>query len=468
MKCPTCGSKSLHKNGRPNSRQRYRCKDCGRQFMVQLPTSNIEQEISVNQSELKSLAEAPRVGIAILLLDAENLKIDVNTEQFLANISEYSLQVKIAFANWKSSSLSKSDLELFERGYQLIHVPEGKNSADAQMMSMGATIGKQYYDAKAVFVCSSDWLLTHLCNSLQNQGLIVYRVKRQPDNILTVENRNTLEVRHYSLKMATEIPQLEEFVSQIKELLQAENESISQRKSELSIIASLLEKRCEISLDRESKQILSKVFSEELEVWETQNFATELAENEDNIQSNTVYLPEINSRAEFEQEVIKIISNIPLKKNKTFVDLELVDKNFMAIFGDDMGQVLKDLKINNDLENFFRFSPKFRAKKKVRSKEYQVAIAENVKILNSQIISSPEQLEKALVNIIKILAVHEPYGYIYISNIGTEFKKKYNHSITTILKQLKLSGKFLDFLKNSSCFNIKKVGKRYQVAIANN
>ena len=80
MKCPTCGSTSLHKNGRPNSRQRYRCKDCGRQSMVQLPTSNIEQEISVNQSELKSLAEAPRVGIAILLLDAENLKIDVNTE----------------------------------------------------------------------------------------------------------------------------------------------------------------------------------------------------------------------------------------------------------------------------------------------------------------------------------------------------------------------------------------------------
>ena len=124
MKCPTCGSTSLRKNGRPNNRQRYRCKDCGRQFMVQLPTSNIEQEISVNQSELKALAEAPRVGIAILLLDAENLKIDVNTEQFLAIISEYSLQVKIAFANWKSSSLSKSDLELFERGYQLIHVPE--------------------------------------------------------------------------------------------------------------------------------------------------------------------------------------------------------------------------------------------------------------------------------------------------------------------------------------------------------
>ncbi|NET16752.1 MAG: NYN domain-containing protein, partial [Okeania sp. SIO1H6] len=181
MKCPSCGSISLRKNGRPNNRQRYRCKDCGRQFMEKFSTSNIGQEISVNQSEPTTLPEAPIPGIAILLLDVENLKIDINAEQFLASISEYSLQVKIAFANWKNSSLSKYDAELFERGYQLIHVPEGKNSADAQMMSMGAAIGRQYSDAKAVFVCSSDWLLTHLCNSLQNQGLTVYRVRRQPD-----------------------------------------------------------------------------------------------------------------------------------------------------------------------------------------------------------------------------------------------------------------------------------------------
>ncbi|NET45726.1 NYN domain-containing protein [Okeania sp. SIO2B3] len=484
MKCPTCGSTSLRKNGRPNNRQRYRCKDCGRQFMAHLPTSKIGQEISVSKSEPTTLSEAPRTGIAILLLDVENLKIDVNTEQFLASISEYSLQVKMAFANWKNSSLSKYDAELFERGYQLIHVPEGKNSADAQMISMGAAIGRQYSDAKAVFVCSSDWLLTHLCNSLQNQGLTVYRVRRQPDNILSIENRNTLEVRHYSLKMATEIPPLEEFVEQIQQLLQVENESISRRSSELSIIASLLEKRCEISLVRESKQNLSEVVSEDAEILAAQNIATELVENEENIQSKGVDLPEINSRTEFEQEVMKIISNIPVKKNQIFVDLNLVDEKFMAIFGEDMGQVLKDLKINNDLENFFKFSAKFRVKKKPRSKEYKVANAaqniqtvnsqiisspepaENVPTINSQIISSPKELEQALVNIIEVLAAHDPHGYICISIIGTKFKKQYSHSITTILKQLKLSGKFLDFLKSSNTFNLKKVGNKYQVAIA--
>ncbi|MDY7005561.1 MAG: NYN domain-containing protein [Cyanobacteriota bacterium] len=467
MKCPTCGSTSLRKNGRPNNRQRYRCKDCGRQFMVELPISNIGQEFSVNQSEPTTLAEAPRTGVAILLLDVENLKIDINAEKFLASISEYSLQVKIAFANWKNSSLSKYDGELFERGYQLIHVPEGKNSADAQMMSMGAAIARQYSDAKAVFVCSSDWLLTHLCNSLQNQGLIVYRVRRQPDNILSIENRNTLEVRHYSLKMATEIPPLEEFVEQIQQLLQVENESISRRSSELSIIASLLEKRCEISLVRESKQNLSQVVSKDAEILAAKNIPTELVKNEENIQPNKVDLSEINSEAELEQELMKIISDIPVKKNQVFVNLELVNQKFTAIFGEDIEQILEGLKIDSNRQKFFKKSPRFRVKKNSKSKEYQVAIAENVPTLNSQIISSPEELEKALVNIIEVLAADAPHGYICISIIGTEFQKQYRHSISTILKQLKLSGKFLDFLKYSNAFNLKKVGNKYQVAIAN-
>ncbi len=484
MKCPTCGSTSLRKNGRPNNRQRYLCKDCGRQFMEQLPTLNIGQDISVSQSKSTTLAEAPRDGIAILLLDVENLKIDINAEKFLANISEYSLQVKIAFANWKNSSLSKYDAELFERGYQLIHVPEGKNSADAQMMSMGAAISRQYSDAKAVFVCSSDWLLTHLCNSLQNQGLTVYRVRRQPDNILSIENRNTLEVRNYSLKMTTEIPPLEEFVEKIKELFQVENEAINRRSSELSIIASLLDKRCEISVNKQSKQNLSQVVSEEVEILETQNITTEIVENKENIQSKTVDFPEINSQAEFEQELIKIISNIPVKKNQIFVSLKLVNEKFMAIFGEDIEQIFEYLKIDKTLNNFFTFSPKFRVKKIPKSEEYKVAIAQNLQTLNSQKISSseksenvdnlnvqkissPEKLEKALVNIIEVLVAHTPSNSVCISHIGTEFKKQYSHSITTILKQLKLSGKLIDFLNYSNAFNIKKVGDKYQVAIAN-
>ncbi|MEB3342694.1 NYN domain-containing protein [Okeania sp.] len=507
MKCPTCNSTSLRKNGRPHNRQRYLCKDCGRQFMEKFSTSEIGQKISLNQSHIKTLAEAPKTGIAILLLDVENLKIDINTEKFLASISEYSLQIKIAFGNWKSSSLSKHDIELFERGYQLIHVPEGKNSADAQMMSMGAAIGRQYSDAKAVFVCSSDWLLTHLCNSLQNQGLTVYRVRRESHNILSVENRNSLEVRHYSLKMATEIPPLEDFVEQIQKLLQEENESISQHQSELSIISSLLEKRYEISVDKKSQQSLPKIvpeevdilpvqnittelveneeyiYSKEVEIWETQNISTEFIENEEYIQSETVYLPQINSPPELEQELMKIISNIPVKKNKIFVDLKLVDEKFLEIFGEDIDEVLKSFNLSNTLEKFVKVSSKFRVKKKPKSKQYQVALAQNIQVVssqitnssetfeniqtvNSQIIRSPKELEKALVNIIKVLAAYDPSGYICISIIGIEFHKQYNYSINTIMKQLKLTGKFLNFLKSSHAFNLKKVGNKYKVAIA--
>ncbi|MGB3514557.1 MAG: NYN domain-containing protein [Microcoleaceae cyanobacterium] len=466
MKCPTCGSTSLRKNGRPKGRQRYFCKDCGRQFMAQFSASAMESRLSVtnNQFESATLAKAP--GIAILLLDVENLKIDINAEKFLASISEYSLQVKIAFANWKNSSLSKYDGELFERGYQLIHVPEGKNSADAQMMTMGAAIGRQYSDAKVVFVCSSDWLLTHLCNGLQNQGLTVYRVKRQVSNILSIENRNTLEVRHYSLEMAREIPQLEGLVEEIRELLEMEHESISQRISQLSLVVSLFEKRCEISVD-EKPDILPHIFSQIPDISESNNIATELVENEVNIQSNKVDLAKINSQAKFEQELMKIISNIPVKDNQVFVSLKLVKEKFNEIFGQDMEQMLEHLKIDSSLDNFLKLSPKFRVKKISKSKEYKVAIAQNAQTLNSQIIRSPEALEKALVKIVKVLTANITGGYISISNIGTEFQKQYGNSITKIMKQLKLTSKFPDFLKSCNSLNLKKVGKSYQVAIAN-
>lgn len=467
MKCPICKSTSLRKNGRPKGRQRYRCKDCGRQFMAQLSKSLVsmvtEDGVSVNQSEATILPEAP--GIALLLLDAENLKIDIHAEQFLASISEYSLQVKIAFANWKNSSLSKYDAELFERGYQLIHVPEGKNSADAQMMTMGAAIGRQYSDAKAVFVCSSDWLLTHLCNGLQNQGLIVYRVRRQVDNILSIENRNSLEVRHYSLEMSTEIPPLEKVFEEIKKLLEVEHESISQRVSQLSIVASLFQKRCEISGETK-KEILSQEISHP-EIWETNNIATKLVKNDGDIQLHKENLPKINSQGEFEQKLFEIISNIPVKDNQVFVSLKLVKQKFTEIFGQEIEQMLESFKIDSSLDDFLTYSNKFRLKKNAKGKEYKVAIAQNAQISNSQIISSSEELEKALVKIVQALTSQVNGRYICISNIGTEFQKQYSYSISKIMKELKLGSKFIDFLKSCNSLNVKKVGKSYQVAIVN-
>ncbi|MEH2293411.1 MAG: NYN domain-containing protein [Nostoc sp.] len=192
-------------------------------------------------------------GISLLLLDAENLKLDVNSELFLASICEYPLQVKMAFANWRNPSIGKQDIELYNRSYQLVHVPEGKNSADGKMIAIGACVLRSYPTVKEILVCSSDGILIHLCNELQNQGLIVYWVRRQGQT-LRIENRNTTKLTHYSLTMATEVPSFEKVFEQIQDLIKNEQESINARLNSLAAIASLFQERCNINIKYNSKQ----------------------------------------------------------------------------------------------------------------------------------------------------------------------------------------------------------------------
>ncbi|WP_445251053.1 MULTISPECIES: IS1/IS1595 family N-terminal zinc-binding domain-containing protein [unclassified Microcoleus] len=218
MKCPRCESDQVRKNGRPNGRQRYLCKACRKQFfespgLQSLSRKCTETRLSeVIPNEIAPATTTESGGIAILLLDAENLKLKVNTEQFLAGLCDYPLQVKIAFANWKNPSTSKLDAELYDRGYELIHVPGGANSADGKMIAFGAAILYRYRDVRQVFVCSSDGLLNHLCNQLQNQGLTVFRVRRQ-NSVLSVENTLTGDTHHYSCEREMEIPSFEELAN---------------------------------------------------------------------------------------------------------------------------------------------------------------------------------------------------------------------------------------------------------------
>ncbi|MDZ8056053.1 MAG: NYN domain-containing protein [Aulosira sp. ZfuVER01] len=130
-----------------------------------------------------------QTGIAILLLDAENLTINPETEKFLTEVCHFPLQVKIAFANWRSIS-KKIDVELHNSGYDLIHVPAGRDHADGKMIAFGSSIHERYPNAKEVFVCSSDTVMTNLCNHIQQNGLIVYRVSKQGETV-TVFNSST-------------------------------------------------------------------------------------------------------------------------------------------------------------------------------------------------------------------------------------------------------------------------------------
>lgn len=140
----------------------------------QLNSENIE----INTTDY---SRGKSIGIAALLLDAENLQLNTNTEKFLSTNCNYPLQVKIAFANW--SNRGKLDIELHERGYDLIHVPAGKDNADGKMIALGSSIHERYSSVKEVFVCSSDKVMTNLCNILQQNGILVYQVSQQGENI---------------------------------------------------------------------------------------------------------------------------------------------------------------------------------------------------------------------------------------------------------------------------------------------
>jgi hypothetical protein len=131
----------------------------------------------------------------------------------LAEVCVYPIQIKVAFANW--SKMGKQDVEFHGRGYELIHVPTGKDSADVKMATVGSSIFVHYPTAREVLVCSSDGVMTHLCNTLQTHGLTVYRVRKQADN-LTVFNSKTSQTQTHSLKPVPEIPSLEQFITQLK------------------------------------------------------------------------------------------------------------------------------------------------------------------------------------------------------------------------------------------------------------
>ncbi len=166
-------------------------------FFADLKFVHLLEQIRQDIEEISELKPSQSSTVldqacAILLLDAENLQIDLETEDFLATICHYPIQVKIAFANWRS--LGKKDIEFHHRGYELIHVPPGKDSADIKMATVGSSMFIHYPTAREILVCSSDQVMRHLGNTLQTHGLTVYLVHKEANRIVVL-NQNTHEYK---------------------------------------------------------------------------------------------------------------------------------------------------------------------------------------------------------------------------------------------------------------------------------
>ncbi|MEH2244947.1 MAG: NYN domain-containing protein [Nostoc sp.] len=298
-------------------------------------------------------------GISLLLLDAENLKLDINSELFLASICKYPLQVKMAFANWRNPSIGKQDIELYNRGYQLVHVPGGKDSADAKMIALGACVLRSYPTVKEILVCSGDGILIHLCNELQNQGLIVYWVRRQGQN-LHIENRNTGKLTHYSLSMATEVPSFEKVVEQIQDLIKNEQDSINARLNSLAAIASLFQETCNININYNQKQPQIEEIISLPEESSRQFIQEEKLED----------FAKISDRETLDKFLLEIIQNIQTNSPKTKLSVSKLGTEIQKITGESPNSIIKKLKLGSNFTKYLESSPTFTLK--ASGKEYEI------------------------------------------------------------------------------------------------
>ncbi len=332
-------------------------------------------------------------GIAILLLDAENLQLDANTEKILARMCTYPIQIKIAFANWRN--MGKQDVEFHNRGYELIHVPAGKDSADVKMATVGSSIFVHYPTAKEVLVCSSDGVLTHLCTTLQTHGLTVYQVRRKGD-IITVFNTQTQQIQTHSLKSVLEIPPLETFLKQLQLLIQSEQKRAKTQWIKLARISSVFYEAYNLSIN----QVVSH------------------------------HLPGKRVRDIFSEN--PAIFSIHQVSAQSEIYISLFDVS-----------PVKSLATDNSIQPT---EPKSKAS-------------------NSTQFTSREELEQILVTMIKAATEKSLEGYISLTDIGTQFQRRYGQSITAVVKQLKLNLKFTQFFQSCSALELKQTDKGWKVAV---
>jgi len=146
-------------------------------------------------------------AIAILLLDAENILLNRDAEAWIEQHCEYPLSLKFAFGNWKS--LGNRDKELHQRGYQLLHVPQGKNHADDKMTIIGSSILVHLPTIKQAIVCSNDNDLENLRHTLRFQGLDVSLLQRHQQT-LKLDNCKTKQSQTFQLPTPTPIPSVEQ------------------------------------------------------------------------------------------------------------------------------------------------------------------------------------------------------------------------------------------------------------------
>lgn len=149
---------------------------------------------------------------AALLLDVENFSSKLDLEKYIKAYCAYPITIKFAVANWQNNSIANLDLFLHKQRYQLIHVPKGKNAADAQILTLGTSLLLQYPQITEIIVASHDSIFDYLHHTLISLGCKTYKVYQKSNNIYI---KDILNNRIHTIAIPKEnLSQNDDFIEQ--------------------------------------------------------------------------------------------------------------------------------------------------------------------------------------------------------------------------------------------------------------
>lgn len=322
---------------------------------------------NIKPSELEQYVSSPasvtKTEIAVLLLDAENLQINIETEKFLTTVCNCPIQIKIAFANW--CSMGKLDIDLHGRGYDLIHVPAGKDNADGKMIALGSSIHERYPKVKEVLVCSSDKVMTNLCNHLQQHGLMVYQVSKQGEDI-TVLNSTTGQLVKQVANTAPEIPTIAQFIQQAKELIKAEQKRTHSTWIKLDTISQNYKNQYKLTISHVAAKHFPGKKAREIFVNYPTEFVLHQIEqaaalyitlfdiNSNRVNNEDKYpsLSNIARKLDLEHALQNIIHQLTIHAPGSYVNIGLLGSQFKQQYGKPITEQIKSLQLTG---NFLKF-----------------------------------------------------------------------------------------------------------------
>ncbi|MBE9158248.1 NYN domain-containing protein [Nodosilinea sp. LEGE 06152] len=187
-------------------------------------------------------------GTGLLLVDAENMNPPEALETLLQTVAQYPLRYRLAFGNWRK--LGDRDQELYRRGYQMVHVPSGKNSADIKMSLDAFLISLWNPSLREVFICSTDSDLLHLGHALLNLGIVPYRVSRRGNDfvIRNIATQRSQIVRGTIDATMVKMPSLAQLKRRLKNLILEEQKASPGKPITLGRLGKLFSDRNQVSV----------------------------------------------------------------------------------------------------------------------------------------------------------------------------------------------------------------------------